>query len=363
MIKKTLILLAVIVGVIACNKPVEMFSISGTIEGLDEGEVVYLYDNSIKEDIDSSVSVKGSFSFSGTVDETKFHYLIVRRGEEVSYCGFWIENTDISILGDMTDLSKAKVMGSKMQDQQNEYQMGVEYLAVQFDSLYALYNPNDKELAAKLEVQIDSLMEVETKEKVNFVKANPDYDYAGYLSKRLVRNLSPEEGQELYAALSENQKQSKYGQAAKEFLDLNKNLAIGDSYVDLALPNMDGQTIALSSLEGKYILIDFWASWCGPCRRESPYLRDAYAKFKDKGFEIYAVSIDNDANKWIEAVAEDEMTWTTVLADGAFDSKAAMMYGVKYIPFNYLIDPDGKIIEMHLRGEALIEKLGELLAE
>lgn len=364
MIKKVLFFLSFVFAVVACNKQPQEFNISGTISGLYEDEMVYLYDNSVRAEVDSVVVVDGNFSFKGSVEEPTLFYVIIRRdGGEVSYKSFWVENSEITINGDVATLDKAVVEGSTIQKQQNQYDEQVVYLAVQFDSLYALYNPNDAELTVVLEKQIDSLMEVENQEKIKFIMANPDYVLSAYIAKRLVRNIAPEEGIEIYNALSEEQQLSKYGQAAKEFLDLNKNLSVGDMYVDLSLPNKEGETIKLSSLEGKYVLIDFWASWCKPCRRESPYLKEAYAKYNEKGFEIYAVSLDNDANKWIEAIAEDDMTWSTVLADGAFDSKSAMIYGVKYIPFNYLIGPDGKIIKMHLRGDGLLKDLEELLAE
>lgn len=362
MIKKTFFLFALVLGVIACDKPADSYTINGVVEGLNEGDVVYLYDNNEKKDVDSVAVTNNTFTLTGSVEEASFFYLLVRRGEDdVFYRGFWIENSEITVEGSLSNFAQAKVAGSKMQEQQNEYEESVAFLTVQFDSLYALFDADNKELADELEEQIDSLMEIETQQKVTFVKANPDYDFSAFLSKRLVRNVSPEEGMQVYEALSDRQKQSKYGVVTKEFLDLNKNLAVGDSYVELSLPNTQGEMQNLSAFNGKYVLIDFWASWCNPCRHESPYLRDAYAKYKDKGFEIYAVSLDKDVDKWVEAIAADSMTWTTVLADGAFDSKSAMMYGVKYIPYNYLINPEGEIVEMHLRGEALIEKLDELL--
>ena len=363
MIKKLLLLLTVLVTISACQKQPQ-FTINANIDGLEDSVTVYLYDNSVRDEVDSVKALDGKVSFTGVVTEPTLHYIIVRSDDgDVRYRSFWLENTEITITGNIDELDKADVIGSEVQKQQAKYDAQVSYLTVLFDSLYALYNPNNPEQAAELEVQIDSLMFIESQEKVKFVKANPDFFLSAYIAKRLVRNIPAEQGQEVYDALSETQQQTKYGQAAKEFLELNKNLTVGDSYEELSLPNAQGETVSLSSLKGNYVLIDFWASWCNPCRRESPYLKQAYEAYNAKGFEIYGVSLDGDANKWIEAIAEDEMTWANVLADGEFDSKAAMVYGVKYIPFNYLISPEGEIIGMHFRGEGLLEKLEELLGE
>ena len=129
--------------------------------------------------------------------------------------------------------------------------------------------------------------------------------------------------------------------------------------INLATPT--GPKLALSSLRGKYVLIDFWASWCGPCRQENPNVVKAYNKFKDKGFTIYSVSLDQDKAKWERAIASDGLTWNHVSDLAGWNSVAGAAYGVKAIPQSFLIDPQGKIIAKNLRGEALVAKLAEVL--
>ena len=139
--------------------------------------------------------------------------------------------------------------------------------------------------------------------------------------------------------------------------------ALGTTAPEINLPTPAGSKLALSSLRGKYVLIDFWASWCGPCRQENPNVVKAYNQFKDKGkgFTIYSVSLDQDKGKWEKAIAADGLTWHHVSDLAGWQSVAGAAYGVKAIPQSFLIDPQGKIIGKNLRGEALAAKLAEVL--
>lgn len=153
----------------------------------------------------------------------------------------------------------------------------------------------------------------------------------------------------------------KYGKDFVAYVDKMKVTAVGQVAPEIELPNPEGQVVKLSSLRGKYVLIDFWAKWCGPCRRENPNVVLAYNKFKDKGFEVFGVSLDRNKEDWLQAIAEDGLTWTHVSDLKYFESKAATDYNISAIPFSILLDKEGQIIAKNLRGAALDKKLEEVM--
>ncbi|GAA0189991.1 TlpA disulfide reductase family protein [Fulvivirga kasyanovii] len=152
---------------------------------------------------------------------------------------------------------------------------------------------------------------------------------------------------------------------AQEFIqevEQSKKLAIGQVAPDIALPNPDGEIVKLSSLRGNYVLVDFWAKWCKPCRMENPNVVRMYNKYNDKGFEVYGVSLDRKREDWLEAIEQDQLHWTQVSDLKFWNSEAARLYNVNSIPFALLLDPEGKIIGKNLRGQALENKLEEIFS-
>lgn len=315
------------------------------VEGLEKGQTVYLslMQGKLPVAIDSAkVSGQGSVQFKGVLEVP----MLARISEgKKTVKEFYLENSPITISGNLEDRDNIQVTGSAEQDLYEAYQ---KKLAEQ---------PNNE--AGK---QQKSIIQQE------FVKNNPGSVAAAYT---LFRQMSPrmdfEKLREYAAGFNpELREKSIYLQMTEKLADTREATSPGCQFVDFALPNTEGEVIPLSSVVGQtpetYVLLDFWASWCPPCRAENPNVVAAYNEYHKKGFTVFGVSLDRpgEGDKWKKAIADDKLDWTNVSDLKFWECEPAAMYGVGSIPSNVLIGPDGVIVARNLQGEELLSKLGSI---
>lgn len=343
------------------------FLLTGNVKGLDSGWV-YLYHPEKDQQIpDSAKVVNGSFEFKGNAAQPEFVLLgYDQNGQKRFPLGFFLEGGKIALKGAVDSLHNADITGSAAQEDLKKFNALRKPLEEKQKQLYEAYQvaamSGDRQKAGDIQKQYELLEEEGKAVVAKFVKENPaSYVSAFQLAQNFAYDVVPDQLEPLYNVLTDNIKASHFGKAVKESLDAAKTTAVGSMAPDFTLNDINGKPVSLAAYKGKYTLVDFWASWCGPCRQENPTVVKAYNAYKSKGFDILGVSLDEKKDKWEQAVKQDKLTWTHVSDLKGWESDVAALYGIKAIPMNYLLDRDGKIIARSLRGEDLIKKLSEIL--
>ncbi|MBW0156163.1 MAG: AhpC/TSA family protein [Sediminibacterium sp.] len=337
------------------------YTIKGFAHGYKDSSWLYLEDLSLSgKIIDSSVIIKEQFYFSSkkllTVPAKQY---ILRTKSYSDYKYFWMEDKPVVFSGVKGKFTNAKINGSVTQTLSDEFQSFSDPLIIEIDSLKRNYGTTDPAMWNKI---LD--LEKELKHKsAQFIERNNSSIISAYLLKIYCKSWGLTLTTQLYNKLTPENQKSDDGISINRFINLNKNIEVGKTFADFEQKSIDGNVIRLSSLKGNYILLEFWASWCGPCIRENPNLVKVYTKYKSRGFEIFGVSLDVSAMQWKKAIDKDALPWLNVSDLKGADNEAALIYGVYEIPSNFLIDPSGKIIAKNLRGENLELKLKELLGE
>lgn len=351
---KNLFLFATAAAVLCSCSNQPKYIIDGDIAGL-EG-TVYLYQGDSL--IDSAAVKAGKFQFRGNAQTPGVHYLLdSREGRPQAFAmQFILEPGNISIKSDAEDPQVRHTTGTPANDASDAYATAGSALVQEFR------NP---ETTAERREAIEQEYEQLTR---TVLDQNRDNLFGVMLlSQQLGYELSGQELLDEIAKFPAEMQQTDALVRLKENAEQMIKTDIGQPFIDIAQPNADGELVSLESVvrnpANKYVLLDFWASWCGPCMGEVPHLKKTYDEFRKKGFEIYGVSFDEDRGDWLGAVEQNGMNWLHVSEVKGFDNQAAKDYAIQGIPSNFLIDGQGTIVARNLRGEALYEKISELLAQ
>lgn len=351
----------------------EGFVIEGQLEGF-EAEKVYLFKPDPSGGMDTlaqSAVTNGSFTLEGRVEEPS---LTVLSTGGMNGLPLFVENTSIQIGGELVN---PDVSGSESHDELKKIQrLSSERNAV-MDKFSALRLEYEKaamnkdtaaiqEMRARFEELGTAYQETE-KDYIERLKAYLKTQLPGYVTPYAILSSfnEPDPGEFLpvYKKFPEEVKQSTWAKVLKEKLDASSATAIGEKAPEITGENPEGKEISLSGMKGKLTLIDFWASWCGPCRQENPNVVKLYEAYHPKGFNILGVSLDKDAESWKKAIADDQLEWEHVSDLKGWNSELSAPYSVRAIPFTVLIDENGTIIAKNLRGRALEEKVAEILGD
>lgn len=376
------ILVTAVIGLAAFSVNAQTgFSIKGKIPAKYDGQKVMLEYRTEKQEVkDSAVVKNGSFSFKGKVNAVVKAYLNLKPTEENketannddfysrNYQTFFLENTNISIVGNQ--ISNATIKGGPAQSdylllKSQLKSLEAKQMVLNEQVMRSFRNKKEdstsKDAPNEFAPQLQRLYSEIGKIQNAFIQQHPD----SYVSLDLIneRNDGAVELEKLkrdLKRLSPRMKNTAIGKNLQVKLAMAEKTGIGQQALDFTQNNTEGKPVTLSSLRGKYVLVDFWASWCAPCREENPTVLKAYQKFKDKNFEIISISLDDKKEPWLKAIEADGLPWIQLSDLKGWKNAVARLYGVTSVPQNLLLDPNGKIVAKNLRGEELQMELDKI---
>ena len=312
----------------SCSEEKKGYVIEGQVTDVKEG-MMYLkkYVDKTFVEVDSAVIVDGKFRFEGVTPEALAHGLTTRK-ESNRPMVFFLDNDAMTVT--MNESGKElNIVGSEAND---------------------IFMRNAKITRSK-GYNLDSL-----------IAAHPASPVAAYfVVKDFAYKLDLEGMKAVRAKFDASLNGSSYIQQIESMIARMEKVQVGSEAPDFTLPDVDGNPVSLSSFRGKYVLVDFWAAWCPDCRKENPNIVAAWEKYKDKNFAVLGVSLDRTREQWLAAIEKDKLAWTQVSDLKYWNSEAAVLYCIRWIPMSFLINPEGKIVAIGLEGEELHNKLEELL--
>ncbi len=336
------------------------FEINGNVENQKDGQIFFV--NLHTEEQDTVIIKDGKFSLSGVAEEPT-PFLIFSPEVLPAQTILFADQGTTKISFKANDPASLEIKGCATQKEYEKFNDQTKPLLAQFDSIQMLAmsgqidNAEVQRLATVLQQQYENV-------NLQFVKAHPASYVSALLAYEYLRQkpqLNSKEKKQILASLAPEIQQSFFGNKMLELINADEATAVGNAAPNFSLPDPSGKEISLNSFKGKYVLIDFWASWCGPCRAENPNVVAAYNKYRNKNFTILGVSLDENKKQWETAIQKDNLKWTQVSDLKGWNSSVVSLYNIKSIPSNVLLDREGNIVAKDLRSVELENQLSNLL--